>query len=310
MFEISSLNDSLTNLLKSPDALASIIASLVTIIGIIITAVINSNKNKNDMKKDILKFLLSKNEIKNILELKELKDKPLHKKMKITIFISIILAILIPFSTISHQLIFILAIMANMFLSIPSMMLAILSMKLSENTMKIYKFYESGIHAFSLSGIIMSCIVFFSDNLFHHASVLYGLTVYFLIPSFVTFNVIISEREFRNRYVSSKIKEKYAELPPIHLSLKDKELDGKLFEILNKSVVIKQNNKETVVMWKDIEMFSIDSLIENSNITNDITKSERSDHGNVDCRISNFCSIIIKKCQNLRKNTKRSSSNT
>src|ERR1700687_3399641 len=139
MYEISSLHDSLTTLLKSPDAIASIIASLVTIIGIIVTAVITSNRNKNDMKKDLLKFLFSKNEIKNILELKKLKDKPIHKKIKFMIFVSVISVTLIPFLFFSHQLVFILAILANMLLSIPFLVfLGVLTIKLSEKTMKIY----------------------------------------------------------------------------------------------------------------------------------------------------------------------------
>ncbi|MGB9004043.1 MAG: hypothetical protein WCC52_09590 [Nitrosotalea sp.] len=293
MSEISPVVGWVTDLLKSPDAVATIIASLLTFLG---TTALNSARNKSLMQRNTLQFLLSKEEIKNTLDLQTLDDTPHHKQIKSIIYGSTVAITLILFFVIPQPIVLIFAIFVNMVLVLPTMIFSIiLFAKISENSVRKYKFYRSFVYGFGFSGMVMSYYVFVNDLQFHHIRFLLGFIAYFLLPFFLDFNVMVNEKMHYTRYVSSKIKEKYAELPLIHISLKNKELDGKLFRIFNESLVIKQNNKETVVMWKDIETFSIDSSIEKPCVSNDTPKNEILGHVDSTCKVSNLCSKISKK---------------
>src|SRR5690349_5333550 len=101
------------DLLKSPDAVATIIVSLLTFLG---TTALNSARNKSPMKKNVLQFLLSKEEIRNILDLETFDDTPRHKTIKSIIFSSTVAIILILFFVIPHPIVLIFAIFVNMLL--------------------------------------------------------------------------------------------------------------------------------------------------------------------------------------------------
>lgn len=243
----------------TPELLGQIITAVATLIAGVMSIsvyVVNSNITK----KNIRHFFLSRENVKKILDLKELKNKDNTYQKQIKIILSTLTSIggLIFFFTF-HPLGLLVSIIVSGIFLLGSMMFLITGSSHSVKIMKIYKFYRLVVYANIFVGLFATSTVSFEDKWALYQTL--SIFTFFVLQSILDFLNMSTDKELYYKEIDEKIRTNKEKLPLVHISLKygEDKITGKMVGLNKKYLIVEEGKKDIMIAWKDIVIFSVDS---------------------------------------------------